>query len=482
MKESSKSPKFSQVSVVVPIYNEIELLGVNIPDFIKYVQKNYSDSEVVLVENGSDDGSAQAVDGLAKLFKIVRVVHLPKPFYGAAMRAGMLEVSKPKVVKLDADWLNIQFMEAALPLLEDFAIVSGSKDLRPDLDKRPFVRKAGSKLLTYVLNHFFGYSGGDSRGLKAFRRQEMLELLNESVSDEIIESEMMLRAFRAGIPATEIPVAIEEIRPPRISFAKRCLIVARELIKLYQAVRSTKSVVKRGLHADDAGLSPEVNNTIQDLLKKGRLQSVSLMVNSPHSAQAAKILAKYPQVEVFFHFNLTSGQPVAAPQDIPSLVNKQGQFAAVRQKFVLHCVAGKVKKDDVVNEFKAQWQRLTELGINVQGIDSEQHAHSLEPAASVVADFAHKNHIKTIRNFGQMRTVTLSGGFRLKLLKLAARLTSLRYNRTLVLPPSWRGRTWKSFAMASWEPINLRKVTPDTILAIHPKAGFDETITPEIEL
>jgi predicted glycoside hydrolase/deacetylase ChbG (UPF0249 family) len=477
MKKTKKQAVYSNISIVIPIYNEADLLKKAIPDFIKYAEKTYPGSEIILVENGSSDGSREAVDELAKRFNTVRALHLPKPFYGAALRAGLLTASKPSVIKLDADWLNIEFMEGSLPLLKDFAIVAGSKSLRPELDKRPWMRKIGSKLLTSVLNRFFGYTGGDSRGLKAFRRKEMLELLEQSVSDEIIESEMMLRAFRMGMPATEIPVAIEEVRAPRISFFRRCGMVARELLKLYGAIKATKDTKKSELHADDAGLNPKSNAAIENLIKKGYLQSTSLMVNTPYSAEAAKMLSKYPEVVVFMHFNLTTGRSVATPQAIPSLVNKDGEFRSAKGKFVLNCATGRVKKADVAAEFEAQWSKLESFGIKIQGIDTEQHTHSLEPVASIVEAATQKNGVKMIRNYNRMKTQTIKGTIKFRLLMLLARLTSLRYNRNFQLPVSWQGDSWKSYVVASWEPLNLSRLSNETIV-IHPGGAFDHELKP----
>ena len=81
------------------------------------------------------------------------------------------------------------------------------------------------------------------------------------------------------------------------------------------------------VHADDLGLAPEVNRAIFALADAGCLQSASLLVNGPALADALAGLAEHPQLEVCLHLNLSEGLPLAPPEQVPDLLDRQGRLA-----------------------------------------------------------------------------------------------------------------------------------------------------------
>ena len=64
-----------------------------------------------------------------------------------------------------------------------------------------------------------------------------IPLLRLCITEEIIETELLLRARHHGLIIREIPCAISEIRPARISFFQRGFRVLRELIRLKLSLR-----------------------------------------------------------------------------------------------------------------------------------------------------------------------------------------------------------------------------------------------------
>src|SRR5262245_22792826 len=95
------------VSIVVPIYNEVE----NIPllyDAVKNVMRTLGRSyELLLVNDGSKDGSTEALEALARQDACVKIIEFRKN-YGqtAAMQAGIQAASMDVVVFLDGDLQN----------------------------------------------------------------------------------------------------------------------------------------------------------------------------------------------------------------------------------------------------------------------------------------------------------------------------------------------------------------------------------------
>jgi glycosyltransferase involved in cell wall biosynthesis len=123
------------VSVVVPVYNErenIALLHQALTDSLVALGRSY---EIVLVDDGSSDGSSQSLDELAARDPAVKVVHFRRNFgQTAAMNAGLHLASGDVVITLDAD---LQNDPADIPVLldkleEGYDLVHGWRKNRQD--------------------------------------------------------------------------------------------------------------------------------------------------------------------------------------------------------------------------------------------------------------------------------------------------------------------------------------------------------------
>lgn len=115
------------------------------------------------------------------------------------------------------------------------------------------------------------------------------------------------------------------------------------------------------IRADDIGYSRAVNYGILDAVEGGIVKSAGLMVNMPE-AQHGFDLLKYKDVCIGQHTNLCLGTPCSDPEDIPSLVDENGQFLSSRYYRKL-AKEGKdpADLDDAVKEVKAQYRRFKEI-------------------------------------------------------------------------------------------------------------------------
>lgn len=229
-----------ELSIIIPAYNEEQILEAAIDRVVMWARQNAKRTEVVVVENGSTDSTAAIVDSLAGEYTEVIAIHLKEANFGLAVRAAMQKVRFSRTVLLNADWIDTDFIGRSLPLLDSSDIIVGSKVLDPSSDHRPYARKLLSKLLNFVIRALFKFKGSDSHGLKAFKTKTVLPLINSCMSMEIIETELLLRAQWGGLGIVEIPVNIEELRPPRLGILKRCIIVARELWLLNKSLRDIR--------------------------------------------------------------------------------------------------------------------------------------------------------------------------------------------------------------------------------------------------
>jgi hypothetical protein len=91
-----------------------------------------------------------------------------------------------------------------------------------------------NKLLRVTL----GFQGTDTHGLKAFRREALLPVVEKCVVDmDVFASEFVIRAWREGLRVVEIPIQLQEKRQPSIHLFKRVPNVLKNVGKLFYVIR-----------------------------------------------------------------------------------------------------------------------------------------------------------------------------------------------------------------------------------------------------
>jgi glycosyltransferase involved in cell wall biosynthesis len=196
--------------------------------------------EVIVVENGSTDTTAEVARRLEARLDNVRALSLPDPDYGAALKAGFLAASGELVVNFDVDYFDLEFLTAATDRLDQPdqpAVVVGSKRAPGAQDDRPFPRRLITSAFSLVLRRGFGLRVSDTHGMKALRREAVLAIVEQCrFGTDLFDTELILRAERAGLVVAEIPVAVIEQRPARTSILRRGVRTVRGLVRLRAAL------------------------------------------------------------------------------------------------------------------------------------------------------------------------------------------------------------------------------------------------------
>lgn len=163
------------LSITIPIYNEAGSIGLLYDKVRKAMEKHGQPWELVLVNDGSTDGSDELLDEIAAKDARVKVVHFRRNFgQTAAMMAGFDFSTGEVVIPMDGDLQNDpQDIPVLLAKLEEgFDVVSGwRKDRQDNALKRNLPSIMANRLISWVSGvrlHDFGCS------LKAYRR-EVLE-------------------------------------------------------------------------------------------------------------------------------------------------------------------------------------------------------------------------------------------------------------------------------------------------------------------
>ncbi len=227
------------ISIVIPVYNEASIVREAALDLCRRLDALGWDYELILTENGSTDGTKQILGQLASTNHRVRALLGEEPNYGRALRRGILEARGDEVICDEIDLCDVGFYQRALPMLRDGAdLVVGSKAMKGANDARPLIRRLATRVITLLLRIATGFRGTDTHGLKAFRRDRLDEVARAClVERDLFASELVIRAQRMGRDVREIPIALQEKRPPSTHLLRRVPRVIKGLIKLGWVIR-----------------------------------------------------------------------------------------------------------------------------------------------------------------------------------------------------------------------------------------------------
>jgi hypothetical protein len=227
----------SPLVVVVPVHNEADFIPTALPSLISTMDEVDVAYRILLVENGSSDGTADVAKKVAA-DSAVEVISLPDADYGAAMRRGFLEADGIWVVNFDIDYFSADFLRSVLGQPDEVDIVIASKRDPGSDDRRPPIRRIATFVFNLMLRMILASKVSDTHGMKGFRSQLVNDLTPLVVSNQdLFDTELVIRAERAGYSIVEVPVTVAEIRPARSSLIKRA---PRTVAGLFRIRRTLK--------------------------------------------------------------------------------------------------------------------------------------------------------------------------------------------------------------------------------------------------
>jgi glycosyltransferase involved in cell wall biosynthesis len=197
-----RTPSDIGVTVILPAYNEAPNLAELLPRVLKVLDGVEGTHEVIVVDDGSDDGTPELMAELRRRRPDVRYVRLRRNVgKSAALQHGFDRAHGERIVLLDADG---QDQPEEIPALLE--AVDGGLDLVTGrrVDRRDrFVKRHTSRLYNRVTSTVTGVEGGDfNSGLKAMRRDvvEPLTLYGE------LHRYIPVLARWSGFSVGEVPV------------------------------------------------------------------------------------------------------------------------------------------------------------------------------------------------------------------------------------------------------------------------------------
>jgi glycosyltransferase involved in cell wall biosynthesis len=208
--------------VVIPVHNEADYLPTALPLLLDEMAKVGASIRILFAENGSTDATADLIRTAMESNEQIRLLELPTADYGAAMRDGFVSADSEWVVNFDIDYFSAAFLDAALALADTADIVLASKRVEGAEDERGAVRRLATFTFNQILRLTLGATVTDTHGMKLVRRTVVEQIAPEVISTvDLFDTELVVRAERAGFRIAELPAHVEELRATNSSVIRR---------------------------------------------------------------------------------------------------------------------------------------------------------------------------------------------------------------------------------------------------------------------
>ncbi len=193
------------LSLILPCYNEEQNIAAAVKDVSDWMTASKTDGEIIVVNDGSKDGSMQVLESLKASYPLLKILNREKNGgYGIAIRDGCDAATSEWIAFMDSDG---QFHASDLSVLiaesDKYPFVTGRRSHRAD----SFVRNVFGKILGAMNVLVLGLWVRDVNcGMKMFRRDIWKDIRPTRGVEKLFNTEMFLHLKRKKIAWTQVNV------------------------------------------------------------------------------------------------------------------------------------------------------------------------------------------------------------------------------------------------------------------------------------
>lgn len=227
------------LSIIIPAYNEAERIGSTLEAISSNMDSRNVDYEIIVVSDGSTDGTENIVRNRADADKRIRLVgYSPNRGKGYAVRTGMLEARADDVLFSDADLATpIEYLQKLQRVARDGCdVVIGSRALKDSTITgwRPWYREFSGKVFNLIIRLLAVPGIRDTQcGFKYFKNNSAAKIFSAALLDGFgFDVETLYLARKFGLRVGEIAVHWENSPATKVSVLKHTLPMLIEVIRV----------------------------------------------------------------------------------------------------------------------------------------------------------------------------------------------------------------------------------------------------------
>lgn len=235
------------LSVVIPAYNEEPNFHKGLLDEVpRYLEKQTYSWEIVVVDDGSSDKTADLSDAFAKKHKNVRVIRNPHQGKAETVKKGVQESRGELILFTDFDQATpINEIQRLLPLFPQYDIAIGSRQLPgAKREKEPLYRHLMGLVFNLVVQAIAVRGIWDTQaGFKCFKAEvakklfEKLKVYGQAkkVQGALVTAfdvELLFIAKKMGYKIKEVPIAWHHVKTTRVNPLKDSLRMFRDVVRV----------------------------------------------------------------------------------------------------------------------------------------------------------------------------------------------------------------------------------------------------------
>jgi len=225
------------LSIIIPAHNEENRLPNTLEQVFHFLEKQSFTSEVIIVENGSNDKTLEVAQKFAAQHKNFRVKQSERG-KGGAVQHGMLEAQGEYLFMCDAD-LSMSVDEIAKfipPLLQDFDIAIGSREAKGAVRyNEPPYRHLGGRGINFIIQLLILPGLNDTQcGFKCFRADIAKDIFQkQTLHGWSFDIELLHIARRRGYQVREIPIHWYHFADSKVSALRDALRMIQDIFRIH---------------------------------------------------------------------------------------------------------------------------------------------------------------------------------------------------------------------------------------------------------